>query len=272
LQKIQDNFNLDQMEPRLLSSITTATGKKKSTTQKFIIYKFDPQTESFKKVPFASVKKDTNEKVLCNIYKPSRRNAKYSLDSNSYSYWVDPELLNAIYYDKSGRVNNISFYGVVSHTPQAKIVENLSQFIPLNQFISDRIANPSIFEMKRIKFFMENDYYDWRYHCNRQILSDLILNKDSFALTWCKSFIDFKTPSNLEKIAVSLYEKIHGPIPNYDVQQFAQQHPELNLSSLDEKFKEKYPLLAHLRDTSNLEDHMANYINLIDNQQGQNHE
>jgi hypothetical protein len=262
---LNTKFHLDQMVPRRLSEITTAKGRsanKTSSTNRLLLFKLD-SGGNFKNVKYSSSGDDTNLKVLCMLKKDEHNSFKAPIINGNQA--LSYTCVNALVKN----FPDVSFYGVDSEISEEKIDEHFSDFIPLEEFVEDKIISQGALKFVEIKLAKTLFYKtDDTIIKNENIFRKSIVSADSFFLYRMDSHKAIqKLNNNFNSCGLlDIYEAFEGPIPDSDLEKYLKDHPEFDLESINKKYQKKYPLvnyISHHRYHEILVP-LIEYINLID--------
>lgn len=256
-------INLDKMEPKLLSSIIKASGRAylKSLAPRFIIYKSGNVggINGFRQVSYDAYKEDTNKKIICSLTKDSPTNRQPILNNKNYLNAESMRFLETKYPD-------ISIYGVDSEIPASKIKENLKSAIYIEDFINSDVLDKKLNYLEIACAINNKDFIDDKISsiCNESI--PLIENTDSLYLKYVLLTIKIMNMSKENKGLIQIYESINSEFTKDQIDQYQNDHPEINILLLKTALNEKYPLLNYVDSYyfKDITSHLTQYINLID--------
>jgi hypothetical protein len=272
VEKLNETINLDKMEPKLLSSIATASAKKSSgISYKTRMVCFKHSSGEFHQVRYDSIAEDaTPIKVLCLL----RKELGYDgitvvgrtivTKTRSIDKWTFESFRVAF--------PEVSFYGVDEKTPEDRIEEDLSDLLPLEKFIEEHIVNDK-----------SMDYVGVKYANTQRCDIDLIEHGDKFEKLiqdpespFLQRLKAHKTLGGMADVygnvgkKLALYEEFNHRIEDKDLKEYVKAHPEYDLKTFDKGYESKYPLLHHINRYSysdkGVVEAMAQYINLIDSE------
>lgn len=261
IQKMNENFHLDQMKPILLSTITKGSARTYTPpASRLLVFKFEKHIPGFRQTSYSSLEEDTNEKILCSLNRP------YSTDIRQPILSKGTIPVHSV-AQIAAKFPDISIYGIDDTVPVTRVEEDFGDLISLEEFVKEKILTNSD-SFLRIKFCVEAkkslEYSS--FHGSEHVVP-LITNSNSLFLkrmALYKEILKSSKGSDIEYLA--LYEIVNGEITQPELAKFVLDNPDLDFSSIDALFDKKYPLLRILRtfyygDTLEA---VAHYINLID--------
>jgi hypothetical protein len=249
---LNDKHNLNLMEPKLLSSITTvSTRTSTSGIIRTMIFKYGD--DKFGRSSISAFEQDTKPKVIVNTNKSGNGR---ELRHDKLNFYTLKSLLN---YAK-----DVSFYGVDSKVDVDKILKKYPTTKSFEAFLNDRIINSN--REDYVKMLAMNasssSSSDIRY---LYPVCKFISDKSSL-------FVKTLEANNLvsyDRVAAdkaSIYQQLTSPITEKEIADYLANHPEIDVDNMKEAFKNKYPMLMIIR-SYYIEDcakGIADYINLID--------
>ena len=254
-------FNLDKLNPILLSSVTKASKRKESTfSERLIIYKYNSGWQS---VAYQLIDDDVKDKVLCRVEKNDKYYSCIVLDDKKK---IDSTILKTL----SALFPNVSFYAVGLNISQERINDDLSDFISINDFIEKNILKNKTIDFNRIKFANESNH-DIQYSCLAMYdglfseLENKIKDKNSFFIKNISYISDLLNLNRTEQTLLHIYETFNKPISQAEQDIWMTLNKIKSITSVNLGFIKKYPLLKELRYSGNdIVEAVAQYINLID--------
>lgn len=259
---LNNDWHLDKMEPKFLSTITKASARSYTpASARLLVFKFDKQAGAFRQVSYASVEEDASLKVLCTLTK------------DTYPTSREPILKNKKHLDLQSvktlisKFNDVSFYGVDSGAPADRIEEDFSDFIDIEDFIKERVLDNQSINYVEIKYATTHNYHlDEKMLRTYGKMKSLLTDQNSLYIQRLDLHEKIKKMTSSDLGLLRIYESVNGDIESSDLEQFAKNHPEYDIDSVNKKYEEKYPLLDHLQtyNYNEIIEHVAQYINLID--------
>lgn len=262
--------HLDKMAPKMLSSITKATGRKRSVSNfaRLLLFKFDPKSCGFRQTSYSSLEEDINDKVLCLVKKEDDSSSREVILKNGSKFSI------GYFKDLLAQSPNTSFYSVDAATPSDRIEEDLSDLEDIEDFLTEKVVNNMSIDYVALKFASEQRITDARNLDNFGKVKPFILDSNSLYLKRFELHQKIKAMHNTNNM-LSIYELVNGEITKKDLEKFVKDNPEYNLSKVELEFVKKYPLLSHIsyyqsygygdnRD-KDISECIAQYVNLIDN-------
>jgi hypothetical protein len=259
--QLETSINIDKMAPKLLSTITKATGRTgNSYANRLILFKFDSSSICFRQTSQASMEEDLNDKVICFLVKDLNNNDRYLTLKNKKRLSLD--LMREI----NNKFPKISFYGVDINTPQDRIDEEFSDFQNIEEFIQENLIDNQKIDYVELTYANSSRHYDDKYANSLPKVKPLIQNSDSVYIKKAGLHARFQDISDEKLWLLRIYESLHGSITQETIDQFIKTHPELDVLSIDNEFTNKYPLLAHVSTyyVGDIAKYIAQYVNLID--------
>ena len=259
---LNKTIHLDQMAPRRLSEIAKATGRAyTSASSRLLLFKFDSRDGVYRQVSYASIEEDSNDKVLCLLQK------------NDSTPIVRLPLLKDISLNLEAikcivdKFSQTSFYGVDNTLPAERIEEEFGDFQTLQDFIDSKILNNKTINYVEIKFAIEHRYD--ADHLDVEVISRLRkLIQDPDSLFWRRADLHgkIKDINAGDTGLLYVYESVKGAIGRKEIDKFSKDHPEWDINKINLQYCKTYPLLESISeyDYPKLVDHVAQYINLID--------
>lgn len=256
------SINLELMEPKLLSSITKATGRKyTAATNRLLVFKYDIACYGFKQVSYSSIEEDNNNKILCSLTKDSYGSTRLPYLKNKSLLTVE-----AIKY-LIKKFPNYSFYGVDSSAPQNRLDEDFNDFEDIEKFIKEKVIDNNQIDYIKIKFATTYSCeLDDRLIRNYSKLLDLIKNKSSVFLKRLNLHFLIKNINIGDLGLLSIYESVNGKIDESEIKKWLKNNPDFDINNINNEYKSTYPLLEHVS-TYNYGEiirPVAQYVNLID--------
>lgn len=265
LEKMNKSFHLDKMNPKLLSTITKASGRTYTpATSRLLVFKFESRAAAFRQVSYSSLEEDINDKILCTLHK------NYFPDSRQPVLGTKPIGLDLM-AQLVTRFPNISIYGIDETVPASRIEEDFGDLPTLEQFLKDKLPGDDE-SFLRIKCCLKaRDAAGYFSLKNIDEITQLVTDSNSMFLKRVnvqKEIKKFSKNSDAEYLA--LYEMVNGEISTAELSKFVAENPDLDFDSIEAAFNEKYPLLSIVRsysyyyDLSTMHKAVSQYINLID--------
>lgn len=261
---LNQSINLDKMSPRLLSSITKATGRKAPTTgsSRLLIFKFSGHG-GFRQTSYSSLEDDINDKVLCMLTK--------DLDCNSNREVIFKNTRALNFHDLKDLIDkhpNVSFYGVDSLTPRDRIEEDLSDLEDFEEFVTKKVLTKKHEDYVAIKWANGRHPVNFWGRDSLKRMSSLITDPNSLFLKRLAMHQHVDSLGKSDKGFIRIYEMLNGEITDSELKKFLKDHPECDVTKMESEFLSKYPLLSHISYYSagaiNIDNHLSKYINLID--------
>lgn len=263
LAKLNKDINLDQMAPKLLSTITKASARSFTpATSRLLIFKFDDKASAFRQVSYASIEEDVKTKVLCTLikddYPPNTRQV----------YLKNKKILNlSAVKTLANKFPTYSFYGVDEDAPQNRIDEDLADFEDIEELIKDKVLDNKAIDYVKIKFATTLNYHlDERLLKNYAKIQPLIKDSKSVYLKRLDLHHRIKAINTSDLGLLSIYESVNGSIEDKALKSFVKSNPEFDVDAVNKEYEKTYPLLEHVSSYSfgDIVEHIAQYINLID--------
>lgn len=262
-QKVLDSlnkcFNLDKMEPKLLSSIAKVSGRAYTkSSSRLLVFKFD-NYNCFKQVTHASLETDTNKKVLCFLAKDNSNLRQAQLKNNK----TLPNQSIKILINKYPKT---SFYGVDIGAPADRIKKEFGGFKSLDDFINSNILDNKTINYAEIKFAQTYSYMVSDKMLIHFKTFQKLINSNSLFLKRLSIF-DKMNDIKLENFdLLALYESINGEINTKEIEKFIKSNPEYNMERIKFDYEKKYPLLHYINcyNYNEVTEHIAQYVNLVD--------
>lgn len=262
LTQLNKDHNLDKMAPKLLSSITKATGRAYTPpTSRLLVFKFDANAGAFRQVSYDSMDEDTNDKVLCLLQKDSYNSTRMPILSNKKQ--LNLSALRSL----TERHPKISFYGVDKDTDATRVEEEFSDFEELEDFIEEKVFNNKSINYVEIKFSQGHTYHiDERMLKHFDKLEPLITDKKSPFLSRLDLHKKVKKLSGDDKGLLEIYESVKGVITDAVVGDFIKKNPDWNIEKINDDYVDRYPLLGAINtyNFSQIVEHVAHYVNMVD--------
>jgi len=264
LATLNATLHIDKMAPKLLSSITSASGRAYTApSSRLLVFNFDLAASAFRQTSYSNFDEDTKEKVICMLnkesvtYSTSQRVAKLATGQK-----VGLDSLRTLLR----KFPNISLYGIDSDTPKDRIEEDFGEFPTLDEFVEENVVENKNFDYVKIKFATLHS-------ADTRILNQLPMYKTKI-----------KDPNSLFLKRAELHDKIHalnkgdlGLLHLYEVmkakitedqlKEFLKDNPDWDVEKVDDEFEALYPLIPVARDSyqyERLSRHIADYVNLVD--------
>lgn len=262
---LNKNYNLDKMSPGLISSITKYSARKfNNSSNKLIVYKFDPQFMCFKQASYASIDDDVNHKVLCYLSKDT------VLQTKSYFLNKDNSVTPYVLHNIMKKYSTYSFYAIDIATSEKRIKKDFVGFQPLEDFIKENILSKprEHYIINKLLYNRLNNIDDSFVKYYSPIIHK-INNKNSLFLNRLNQHAKFSKLSSLEISELDIYEIINGAISENEISLLIQTNPNYNLEACNKQYLLKYPLLNCISIHKQVEviDHVIDYINLIDSKE-----
>jgi len=261
--KLNKTLHLDKMAPCRMSDITKASGRAYTpSSQRLLVFKFDPNYAQYRQVSYASIDEDTNDKVLCLLRKEG--SPPYTrIPFIKKDHTINLPSMKSI-AEKSSK---ISFYGVDSELPAERVKEEFGDFQPLEEYVDEKILNNKNINYIEIKFAIEQNYYvDEKTLKNLDQLQALISDPNSLFLKRATVHRKIKDINTDDTGLLQVYESVKGNITKKETEKFLKDNPDYNLNKIDLEYHKTYPLLESVSQYHyhNIVDHIAHYVNLID--------
>ncbi len=257
-------YHFDKMKPLLLSSFIKQPKVINKNYNKLVFYKFDDKTLEFRKASFSNVEDDSKTKVFLTLEKSYYKSNKMMPISKDISgNLIDLDYLRCL----SKTFENVSFYGISKEISISKIENaksSIKNIVPLNDLIKDYLSKCDFNALVKAKYI--NSLYlsdsfksSYEYYIknikdkNSPYLKKILLLKEVFNISY----------SN-EIISLMLYEKVNGLIEEEKIDKWFLNNQNYNFKTINEECYSRYPLLSMVEKTHGYENHICNYINLID--------
>lgn len=260
--ELNKSIHLDQMKPKLLSSVTKSTGRAYTpAANRLLVFKFDGG--AFHQVSYASIEEDTNDKVLC----ITSKDVVYSKTTRIVELKNKKTLkLDAI---KSLALNSpgISFYSVDDTTDDARIEEEFSDFKTIDEFIEEKITNGKNVDYVQMKYASTLSYkIDEKIIRDEYKIAKKVTSKDSLYLKRKDMHTKMKVITEGDLGLLAVYESVNGEIATAKVNKWLKDHPECDVDGINNAYEKQYPLIKHINVYSYnyVADGVSQYINLID--------
>jgi len=259
---LNKQINLDQMQPKRLSSITKASGRNyTASASRLLVFKFDPTPNAFRQVSYDSMEEDLTDKVLCILQRDPGDGTRSVLLKNK-------KILPASALKSLLILNpKISLYGIDQTTEQTRIDEEFEDFQDIESFLEEKIIDNKSMNYVEIKF---SQLHRYSVDENMTRLSDQLVplikdNKSDFLIR-LNLHKKIKELSNIDEALVKIYESIKGEIDKKQISKFLSDNPEWNIEEGNAVYHKKYPILGMISTYSmhQVIQHMAHYINMVD--------
>ena len=268
LDSLNKSIHLDQMAPRLLSSITKASGRKyaSSTSSRLVICAFNTNTRTFRKVSFKYLKEDKRKKVLFYISKNINNSRHIILNNGKALSMKDVSNIKNKYID-------YSFYGIEDIANLNKFGKFSSDFELSDDFIKNKILENKTIDFIAAKIAVNNNYSFRKLSVsseNAARLASLVKSKSSIYIKYFEFFKRVKSIDSNNISLLNIYESINGEIDDKDISNYIKINKDYDYNLLHNKYIKTYPLFEHIYDIyrDNIIDGIADYINLIDKNEG----
>ena len=262
---LNKDINLDKLLPKYLSTITKASLVRASmpASARLIIFKFD--NGAFHQVSYDNMESDTNKKVICRFRKDNYAKIRTALFADGRQ--ISSNDLRALLNRNVG----YSIYGIDENKDSARIKKEFSDFQEIDAFVKEKFTDNAAIDCLEIKFAKQHSY-DIQ---NSEIddtdnIGKLILDKSSVFFKRAKLHKRLLELYRSDNGLLHLYESLNGYITTKTMDEFAKNHPELDVVMVNKEYSDKYPLLEHIRPykCSELIESIAQYINMMDKNQG----
>ena len=259
---LNKEIHLDQMAPKMLSSITKASSRNYTPpASRLLVFKFDTVAGAFRQVSYDSMEEDLNSKVLCLLTRDNYpTNRMPTLSSNKT---LGVSALRSLLE----RNPKISFYGVDKDTDKDRVEEEFSDFKQLETFIDEKVLNNKSINYVEIKFAQHHTYHiDERMLKHVDKLEPLITDKASPFLSRMELHKQIKKLSGDDKGLLDIYESVKGEITDKDLKAFVKSNPNWDIETINNEYAQKYPLLGAINtyNFSQIVEHVAHYVNMVD--------
>jgi hypothetical protein len=259
---LNKSIHLDQMAPRLLSTITKASGRAYTpATSRLLVFKFDWASSAFRQVSYSSVEEDTSTKVLCRLTRDGSNNNRQVLLSSKKQLSIS-SLKTLVEKHK-----NVSFYGLDDTAPENRVAEDFGDFEAIDVFIDRKVLNNKSINYTEIKFANSHNYHlDERFLRTYSKITALITDPNSFFLKRIELHNKLRNLNEKDVGLLHIYEAVHGEITTAEVDKFVADNFEYDFDKSNAEFAKKYPLLGHINtyNYAQIVDSVAQYVNLID--------
>lgn len=262
LSDLNTKIHLDKMAPRLLSTITKASGRTYTpNTQRVLVFKFDERSCGFRQSSYSAMEEDGKEKVLCLLSKDAANAGRQIVLKNkdfsvSALRWLSQK--NA----------TISFYGVDATTPSDRLEDDFSDLQQLDEFLEELIEdNKTDFVEVKYAYSQASSSFDHDLLKHAKKLEATIDKQDSLFLRRLRLHAKLIGLNRGDSYLLSIYETVNGEITKSNLKKWLKDHPDYNLKKMDEEYDKLYPLMNHLY-YYNSDDTMvpaiSHYINMAD--------
>lgn len=259
---LNKKLHLDKMEVRKLSTITKASSRAYTpATSRLLVFKFDVAAGAFRQVSHSSLESDTNKKVICTLTRESYPNSRQVLLKSKRNISLSSTRTLA------EKFTDYSFYGVDASAPADRVEEEFEEFEDIEKFIDEKVLANKKINYVEIKFAIKHNYnldeYMLRHYAKFKSLID---DAKSPFMERLNLFNKIKSLSTADLGLLHIYESIHGEIPDTEIEQFEANNPDYDISKVNEKYHEKYPLIGYINSYNyhQVVPHIAQYINIID--------
>lgn len=260
---LNKSIHLEQLAPKMLSSITKATARNYTSSSgvRLILFKFDDKASAFRQVSYASLEEDSNDKVLCTLTKGGNQSAREPiLGNNRYLALSSVKTLAA-------KFPKFSFYGLDGDIPQSRLDEDFSDFNDIESFIKENVLDTKLVDYVKIKFATTHVYQvNERLLKHEAKLVPLIKDKNSLCIRLLELHNRLKNINTDDLGLLSIYESVNGKIGDKEIDKFLKDNPEFDIEAINNEYVKKYPLLSHISvyNFGDVVHHAADYINMID--------
>lgn len=263
-QKIDDiikEYKLDKYELKKLSTITKQGKSYSISGVRLLVFKFDIAQATFKQVKYADMEEDTNEKIICSLERDAYNSTRRVILKNNKVLGND--IVKSILQTNTG----VSIYGIDDSIPADKVKEHFDDFLPIDDFIQDKVLKNASIDYKQIKYAMRNVY-----NLNDKNLKlypkfkSLIQDAKSMYLLNLELQLAIKELMEKHCGILKIYESINGNISDKDVDAYIAKNPDLSVEIMTTNIKNRYPLLNHLDyyHQEKVLEPIIHYINLVD--------
>lgn len=257
-QDLNDKIHLDMMKPRRLSEITKASGKKRASGTRLILFRYETERGNFQQISYSTYKNDMSHKVLCRTRKDEWNSNIRKLVSNDYRIPNMSDLCHAF--------PNTTFYAVDTSIPEDRVKESLYGCQDFDSFVKETVVDSDI-DFVKIKAVKSCITYNVKNMSERiSTLADMIKDPNSVALKFLAAEKMLGYVGSENAAMLRLYEFVVGYISDKQVSDFILEHPYMDIGKFYDKFNQTYPLLNYLDcyQSNALKRSIADYINLID--------
>lgn len=261
VEKLNKDINLDKLNPKLLSTITTVSPKKSTTVAKARLTTFKFNSSWCQTRYDAMVEDKAKIKVLATLHKDLDwnkrvvgRTATIDKGKKVIDNWRFPELAKSFPL--------VSFYGIDENTDPKRIEEDFSDLVPLDNFIQDEIIDDNSANYPGLKY-AHGCRIDYGIAEDLKNYRKLITDPESPFIKRLEAHNAVEEMTKQSKGKLELYEMLHKPVDNKEVVKYVKEHPEHDLNIFNKDYQERYPLLSNLGYSPVLK-HIAHYVNLVD--------
>jgi hypothetical protein len=264
---LNENYHLDEMQPKLLSSIAkVSTRAQRAASSRLIVFKFDHKINSFRQTSYAALEADPSNKILCLLRKDHVNSSREVVLKDGQHFPVYQLRAIGLEYE------DYSFYGIDAGTSDKRIAEDFNDFGSLNEFLNDKILSKPRENYVALRYLLtcKNDI-DMQQISRKELYSKGIKNRDSLFLKRINLFDKVNSMASSSINAnqfINIYEGCSIPITEEEVGDWLNKHPEMSINSIQAEYEKKYPLLnfidrSYYKDSLEVE-HIIDYINLVD--------
>ncbi len=260
IQTLNNDIHLDKMAPKMLSTITSASGRSyKLVSARLLVFKYDNNSMSFAQVSYSDMEADTNKKVLCKLEKSGYNGAReIAMTKNAIPAHTLRAILNMS--------PQTSFYGVDASTPAKRIEEDLSDLMDFEKFLNETVMQNKSVDYVAVAYARDNcSIIDHQALRNASTFKNLVKKPDSLYLKRIASFQKIKELNHKYRDLLELYEIMFGKISSKQINEFIDKNPDLDLGKIQKDYYKKYPLLTRLGYVADdAAEHISHYVNLSD--------
>lgn len=262
--KIEDivkEYKLDDYNVDKLSSITKQGRTYNISGVRLLVFKFDLAQATFKQISYAAMEEDENDKIICSLERDAYNSTRRLVMKNNKS------LTNDIVKSILQTNPNVSVYGIDDSIPADKVKEHFSDFIPIDDFIQDKVLKNNKIDYKQIKYAMK-----MHYSLNEKNLKlyskfkTLVKDPDSVYLKNLELQQSLKEMIEKYGGILKIYESVNGTLSDAEVDAYIKKNPDLSLETMSSNVKKVYPLLNYLDyyHQEKVLEPIVHYINLVD--------
>lgn len=259
---LNKSINLDQMKPKLLSSVTKSTGRAYTpAANRLLVFKFDGG--GFHQVSYASIEEDSNDKILCITSKDTYYSKTTRVVELKNKKTLKLDAIKSLAQNSPG----ISFYSVDETTDTARIEEEFSDFKTIDEFIEEKITNGKNVDYVKMKYASTLNYkIDEKTVKDEYKIAKKIVDPDSLYLKRKDIHTKMKVVMEGDLGLLAVYESVNGEVSATKVNKWLKDNPECDVDTINLTYEKQYPLIKHLNVYSYnyIAESISQYINLID--------
>jgi hypothetical protein len=262
LDELNKTWHVDQMDAKMLSSITKASARSYTApSSRLIVFKFNTDYNCFNQVSYDNMDEDTNDKIFCFFRKDTYGNTRTALIKDDKEI-VSADTLTAILKKHT----NVSLYAVDKETDADRVKKEFSDMTTLEDFIKEKVLDDNK-DFILVKYASQRAYdIDHGLLCSAGEVEKLIDDKSSLFLKKVNLSKKLDQLRHDDQSLLSLYEGINGDITNKIIDDFVKDNPEYDIKKVNTDYTNKYPLLQHINTYGygDFSKPVAQYINMMD--------